>query len=583
MVLQRRLISNLPILLLIVLLFVYIVYPLGAMLSESLSLPVSAYRAKAMGWDPDKQPFAAPLRRVFSEPNAMSALSGTLKIALSTVIAGGAWGLGLALLWSRREFPGRRFFAAFGYAPVLMPPLVGTLAFYRLIGDGGMLWHWIPLNGGRPWLGGFGQVLLMHVYSFGIYTYAYTAAALEDTDFSREDAARSLGAGALKTFFAAVWPLVLPAVLASALLTFMGAAASFSAPYILDNPSHYLTVEIVNNRDDLGLQRALGALLACVSLAALPGFLYFSRQGRRGSAGAAEIGADVTMGLKGAAARRLPQASPAGAALRIVLSLAALAVLLAPPAMVVFSALFSPAPGQASTGIAGIRAALNEENLGALQRSGLYGAAAAGIDVVLALAIALALRRASFAPAMLIEFAVMLAVAIPGSVVALSILSAFNGPTPLAFGVPLGGTAAILIYAYALRCLPLAVRPARAALEAVGGDLENAAASLGAGRARIFWRVVLPLILPSLLAAALICFITGMGEFVASELLYYPWTKPVSVQIAELFRTAPAPAFVLALCLMILSAAAVAGRFLAIDFGNRIARWMTHISMRRPP
>ena len=79
------------------------------------------------------------------------------------------------------------------------------------------------------------------------------------------------------------------------------------------------------------------------------------------------------------------------------------------------------------------------------------------------------------------------------------------------------------------------MRPIRAALESIGGDLENAAASLGADRRRTLWRVTLPLMFPSLLAAALICFITGAGEFVASRLLYSVATRPVSVRIDEIF------------------------------------------------
>jgi len=152
----------------------------------------------------------------------------------------------------------------------------------------------------------------------------------------------------------------------------------------------------------------------------------------------------------------------------------------------------------------------------------------------------------------------MLALALPGSSLAVSLLVAFNGPSLLTLGIPLGQTSAILILAYAIRNLPLAVRPARAALQAVGSDLENAAAGLGAEWPVVLWRVTLPLIFPSLLAAALICFITAAGEYVASALLYGINTKPVSVAVYELFRSSPAGAYALALCLMLASAAVIA-------------------------
>jgi iron(III) transport system permease protein len=533
--------QNWPALLLALPLFAYIVYPLGAMLSESLTLPIAEYRARHMGWDPAAQPIGAPLRGLVAEPAAREAVWGTLKLSICTVVCGGAWGLALVLLWYRREFPGRRFFALLGYAPLVMPPLVGTLAFFRFIGQAGWLWRALPFGSGEPWLGGFGQVLLLHTYSFGLYSYAYVAAALEDSDASREEAAQNLGAGWLRTFFAAVWPVIKPALMASALLTFMAAAASFSAPYVLDNSSNYLTVEIVNRDDDPGLQRALSVVLALLSLAALPAFLYVNRQ--------RYIVADVALGVKGAARRQLPPASSLGKTVRFILSLIATVILLAPPATVVQNAL-SPGNGNPG-GLDGLLATLNGERLASLWRSAGYGAVAAVLDIALAVAAALALRRARYFAALPVEFAVMLAVALPGSVIGIALLSAFNAPSALAFGLPLGGTAAILILAYIVRDLPLAVRPARAALNAVGGDVENAAASLGAGRTRVLLRVILPLMFPSLLAAGLICFITGMGEFVASQLLYAPRTRPVSVLIAEIFRTDPAPAFALALCLML--------------------------------
>src|SRR5207253_8378117 len=133
---------------------------------------------------------------------------------------------------------------------------------------------------------------------------------------SREEAARSLGAWRIKTFFAALWPALRPAVLAAAILTFMAAAASFSAPKFFDIMSHYLTVEIYdNNNSDAGLTRALSVVLACLSLAALPAFLYFSGGGKNLDALAA--------GSKGPRRAELLPASRKGALARIALSILA--------------------------------------------------------------------------------------------------------------------------------------------------------------------------------------------------------------------------------------------------------------------
>jgi len=535
---------NLAALLLAVPLLAYVVYPLGSMLAESVTLGVSPYRAQQMGWDPQHQPFAAGLRRVFAEKVQLDAIWGTLSISIATVLCAGAWGLAQVLLWHRRDFPGRKIFGVFGYVPLILPPLVGTLAFFRLIGEGGWLWHALPISGGRAWLNGFGQVLLMHTYAFGMFTYAYVSAALEDADSSREEAARSLGAGRLKTFFAAVWPVISPALLASALLTFMAAAASFSAPYFLDNSSRYLTVEILNQGEDIGMQRSLSLVLALLSLSVLPAFLYFDQRERRG--------AEAAFGLKGTSRQNLHIDSTSGKVIRILFSLIAGTILIAPPVVVLLGSIAKPDGGIDWPHFADL--ATDMESLG---RSSVYGVIAAILNIAAATAIALALRRAALWASLPVEIAVMLALALPGSVIAVALLSAFNGPSPLTAGVPLGQTAAILILAYFIRDLPLAVRPARAALYALGSDMENASAGLGATRAMTLWRVTLPVMFPSLLAAGLICFITGTGEYVASKLLAGVLTKPVSVRIDELFRVDSRSPYPLALALMGLSIAAI--------------------------
>lgn len=518
-------------------LFAYVLFPLLILLGESLSLGVAPFRAEKMGWDAAHQPVGASLRALFYEPIATAAVWGTVKLAVGTVAVSTAWGLALALLWWRRDFPGRSFFALLGYAPLAMPPLVGTLAFFRLIGDGGVLWNVLPDGA----LSNFGRVLLMHGYSFGIYTYAFCAAALQDADVSREEAGRSLGGSTFGVFRAAVWPVLRGPLVAAALLVFMAAAASFSGPYFLDNQGRYLTVEILKSQDDPGLQRALTVALALISFAALPAFLWAGGMGGAGE------------GVKGGRRAELAPAKGLESGLRLVASVLAAVVLLAPPVLVAVRAFSAQSPGAAALPLQRLEAG----DLASLGRSSVYAAVAAVAAVAAGVAIALALRKARWFVTLPLEGTVMLAVALPGSVVAIALLSAYNGPSVLTFGVPLGGSALILMLAYFVRTLPLAVRPARAALDALGPDVERAAASLGAGRGRTLLRVVLPGIFPSLAAASLLCFVTGAGEFVASQLLYDTQTRPVSVQIAEHFRTDPDAAFALAFCLMLVSAGAV--------------------------
>ena len=552
---SKRSLRSLPALLVALPLVACILYPLAALLLEGLNAPVADFRAQLHGWDPKAQPAAAALRALWREPPVRQAAWGTFKLAVLTVLAGGAWGLGLALLWWRREFPARRIFALLGYAPVLLPPLVGTLAFARLLGESGMLNRMLPSAGGKPFVSPIAGVLILHTYSFGIYTYAFAAAALEHLDHAHEEAVRNLGGGTWAVFWHAVRPALQGPLAAAALLTFMAAGASFSGPYLLDTRGQYLTVEIVNelSSSDPAYVAALTLLLAVLSLAALPPFLWVQRQGAGLSFG--------TQGLKGGGGRALPRAGAGEAAVRIALSLCAALLLLLPPLMIAQGAFADPQGWYTGAWPQTLNLdafhRLDSDAWAALRRSLRYGVLAAGIDVCAALLVALALRRAPAWAGLPAESSVMLAVALPGSAVANALLTAFNAPSWLTAGQPLGQTATILVLAYAVRCLPLAVRPVRAALEGLGGDLEAAARGLGAGPLRTLACVILPLLIPTLLAAGLLCFVTSAGEFVASKLLFSIPSMPVSVKMDEVLRNDPPAATALGLCLMGLGAAAV--------------------------
>jgi iron(III) transport system permease protein len=98
------------------------------------------------------------------------------------------------------------------------------------------------------------------------------------------------------------------------------------------------------------------------------------------------------------------------------------------------------------------------------------------------------------------------------------------------------GTASILVLAYTLRVLPLTGRAALAGFRQLDPSLEEAAASLGAGRWRTLRRIIVPGLLPAIAAGASLAFVTGLGEFVASIVLYTHRTRPISIEILSRLR-----------------------------------------------
>jgi iron(III) transport system permease protein len=152
--------------------------------------------------------------------------------------------------------------------------------------------------------------------------------------------------------------------------------------------------------------------------------------------------------------------------------------------------------------------------------------------------------------------------AVPGTTVAIALILAFNASTPMAGGAILVGTFWILPLAYFMREYPLILRSTTASLEQFDDGLLEAADGLGARAVRKFRFVVLPAIVPGIVAGGVLVVIAALGEFVSSILLYTYGSRPVSVEILSqlrLFNIGAAAAYSVVLMAVILLLIRLAG------------------------
>jgi iron(III) transport system permease protein len=212
-----------------------VVYPLILVLLEGVREPA--------GWT---------LRYVqlfLERPTEWQALWGSLWISVASVLLAAAIGIPLAFLFARYDLPGGRVLAGLVALPAVLPPLVGVIAFLFLYGETGFVSLLVQRVFGLtepPWrLQGAGAILLVHAYSMYVYFYLFVRAALQALDASLLEAAASLGAGRWRTLRSVVLPQLYPALGGAALLTFMTALASFSAPYIFGGGFRVMPTQIV--------------------------------------------------------------------------------------------------------------------------------------------------------------------------------------------------------------------------------------------------------------------------------------------------------------------------------------------------
>jgi iron(III) transport system permease protein len=188
----------------------------------------------------------------------------------------------------------------------------------------------------------------------------------------------------------------------------------------------------------------------------------------------------------------------------------------------------------------------------------MAGAATAGaLALALGAGRAVAQRRVRLARA--VETLVHLPWAVPGTVLAIALATTFSVRAPWAGRWLLVGTALILPLAYLIRNLPVTAGTVLPGFRQLDPSLEEAAASLGAGRLRILVRVTFPLLRPALLAGGALAFATAVGDFVTSIVLYTYETRPIAIEILGALRQFDLGiAAAYGVVLMLVSAAAMA-------------------------
>ena len=467
-------------------------------------------------------------------PEEWRALWASVWISLATVGLAAGIGVPLAFLFERAEFPGRRVLGALVALPVVLPPLVGVIAFLFLYGESGFVARGIQALFRReesPWrLSGPTAVLLVHAYTMYVYFYLFTRAGLSRLDGSLLEAAQALGASRRRVVTRVVLPLLRPVLTAAALLTFMTSLASFSAPYVFGGGFRVMTTQIVASKLNGDLPMAMVETVT-LAVVALIGLFLLQRS---------EAGRVVTGGGRGIAParRRLGRSRWIVAAFGWLLA----AILLLPHATLVLVSLVPRSTWTVEIlppvlNLSNYAAVLSEpERLRPLVNSLWMAVVATAGALVLGFAAARFAVRGRARLGGVLETLLSIPWALPGTVFAVALSTTFSVHAPWIGRFVLVGTAAILPLGYLVRNLPLTGRAAFAGFRQLDPAIDEAAASLGAGRWRRMWRVDLPLLAPALAAGASLAFLTALGDFVISIVLYTYETRPISIEILSSLR-----------------------------------------------
>jgi len=435
----------------------------------------------------------------------------TLILAIAVGFGATALGLAFALVATRT---GRRFAGTvrvLAVLPIITPPFVIGLALILLFGRSGsvtaLLADWFGIAPSR-WIYGWPGILIAQLLAFTPIAFLVLVGVVQAISPSLEEAAQTLRAGRWIVFATVSLPLIRPGLANAFLLGFVESMADFGNPLVLGGNFDVLSTKIffavVGAAHDQSRAAVLSIVLLGFTLAAL--MLQYAWLGQRGY---------TTVTGKGEGG--LPLALPRRVAWLCYAVVVPWAILTAIVYAIIMAAGFIRSMGRDYTltlahYLTGFRI---EAVSGGLFFSGSawnslfatleIAALAAPLTAATGLLIAYLLTRQHFAGRRVFEFTTMLSFAIPGTVIGVSYILAFNVPP-----VEITGTAFILIVCFVFRNMPVGVRAGIAALSQIDRSLDEASLTLGAGSAMTLRRVVLPLLRPAITASMVYSFVRAM-------------------------------------------------------------------------
>lgn len=500
----------------------------------------------------------ANFAQLATDPALLKPMWITLSVSISVAVSCCLVAAPLGWLVARTDLPWRRGVRALIMASFVTPPFIGAIAWEILAApNSGILNQWY-----RGLFGLETYEHLFNVYSVGgltfviaCYTFPFVFVlvtnALDRIPADLEDASAILGGRIWHTVRRVTVPLVLPAILAGALVAFLQAMTLFGSPAILALPAgfHTMTTKIWSlfqypAKPGLAAAAALPLLLLTVLLLRAQSALL----GRRGYA---------VVGGKGAAPRLLALGFWKWPALVLCL------LVLCLPVFLPYGALLKAAIVKVSSG------PLSWDNLTwhniefvflefsatklALQNTFFLAALAATFGTLLALLVSYITTRQAVRGHQLLGFLATAPIAIPGIVLGVGLFLSYTRP-PLV----LYGTVWILLLAYLTIELPAGYQQLQSAFRAVHPELEEASRILGASRLRSLWGITAPLLRSGVVAAWCFIFIGAMRELSAAIMVVTAKTKVVSTVIYDLNESGDLGAIsVLSLTLLLITFAVV--------------------------
>ncbi len=487
------------------------------------------------------------------------ALGHTVWVSIGGTLLGVFLGVSLAWIVTRTDTPWVGKLEIPLIVPFFLSPFIGALAWTGLASaDYGLINGWLEsLFGVRPFevFGPWGIIWVMGLY-YSPYAFLIVSGTLRNMDPTLEEAALSAGASKPQTMMRITLPLMIPGILASAILIFVAAAEQFGIPSVLGINQRWfvLTTRIFYLLQEYPQDYSMGATVAMVMLFFTGGMVYLRNRLMKHK----EF---VTVGGKSFRPHVIPLGRWRYLTLSYLLGYIVVVVILPFGTFIAISffRFWSIHPKLKYLTLENWQYILFEypSTWIALKNSLFLSVGGAAIAVLISAVIAWVVVRTKAFGKDILDTLATLPVAVPGLILGVAYMWAW-----IRSPIPIYGTIWILMIAYVSRFMPYSLRSIESTLRQIDKSLEESANISGASWIQTFWTVSLPLLKPGLVAGFILLFVTFVRELSCSILLYSSGSEVLSVTMFDLWHDGMFPnlaaigtlqLLVTAVCLMIFS------------------------------
>ena len=508
-----------------------------------------------------------PVKKLLESQRAMKSLRNSFILAPTLSLTVGFIGISLVLITEYFDIKGARILRL-GYMTTLVYGGIILVSGYKFIyGQNGYLTNILAkVFPGFPtdWFSGYWAVLFVMTFACTSNHMIFLRNALNSVDYQTVEAAQNLGASPLKILWKVVLPVLTPSLLAVTILTFITGLSATSAPLLVGG-SQFQTItpmilSFTKSIKTYDLASLLALFLGLSTILLLMIMMSFERRGHYISVSKVKT--------------RVVKQKIKNPLFNVMAHIYAYVLFLIYTVPVLFVILFSFTDAvtisKRELRLSSFTFA-NYVNVFSRQTSYrpflvsiLYSAVAAFLVAVVVLFICRIIQKQGKKLwAKGLEYSLMIPWLLPTTLIAIGLITTYNTPRFFMFHQVLTGTPLILLLGYFIIKIPFTQRMTKAAFFALDDSLEEAARNLGAKTIRIFFQVMLPILLPTVLGIFALNFNGLLADYDVSVFLYHPVNQPLGVYIKALTDEQmnadhSALTFVYAVLMMVISTAVLA-------------------------